>query len=167
MNFNEAPIIEWAEQRGLFSPANPIKQAAKTLEEVGEAKAALCPVDSRVSQKEAALELGDILVTLTIQAHAQGSSLAECIRSVYKVGQLFKRGQKRWTWDKVDFWVEALMVAVEEQTSVRPMIGVVYKCVEDAAAIQLAMSPAECLALAYEKIRDRQGQTIDGEFVKA
>lgn len=31
---------------------------------------------------------------------------------------------------------------------------------------QLGIKPQECLELAYEKIKDRQGKTIDGTFVK-
>lgn len=32
---------------------------------------------------------------------------------------------------------------------------------------QLDIDPAECLEMAYEKIKDRKGKTIDGTFVKA
>lgn len=32
---------------------------------------------------------------------------------------------------------------------------------------QLGIDPQRCLELAYEKIKDRQGKTIDGTFVKA
>lgn len=32
---------------------------------------------------------------------------------------------------------------------------------------QLGIEPQRCLELAYEKIKDRQGKTIDGTFVKA
>lgn len=32
---------------------------------------------------------------------------------------------------------------------------------------QLGIEPQKCLELAYEKIKDRKGKTIDGRFIKA
>ena len=32
---------------------------------------------------------------------------------------------------------------------------------------QIGIDPVECLSMAYEKIKDRQGRTIGGNFVKA
>lgn len=32
---------------------------------------------------------------------------------------------------------------------------------------QLDIYPVDCLAMAYEKIKDRQGRTINGTFVKS
>lgn len=101
MNELEHKVIEWAEQRGIFENSSPWKQLKKTEEEVNELVAALDALRGSViqndigaqlrptyqkivhAQKDAKDAIGDIVVTLIIQAHMHGWSLEECLRAAY------------------------------------------------------------------------------------
>lgn len=83
MKYNEleALVIAWAEQKGIFEKGNPEAQCEKTFEEVTELSAAIYD-----NNKEEIIDaLGDILVTIIIQAEMQGLSLEECLLSAYNV----------------------------------------------------------------------------------
>ena len=77
----EPAIIQWAESRGIFSASTPHSQMLKTMEEVGETARAVLKKDL----PEIKDGIGDIVVTLIIQAHFQGLSLRECVESAYNV----------------------------------------------------------------------------------
>jgi NTP pyrophosphatase (non-canonical NTP hydrolase) len=83
MKYNEleALVIAWAEQKKIFEKGNPGAQCDKTLEEVYELHDAIKNND----REELADALGDILVTIIIQAEMQGLSLEECLLSAYNV----------------------------------------------------------------------------------
>ena len=83
MDYNqlEALVIEWAENKGILQKATPARQADKTLEEVEELRAAITD-DNR---EEIADALGDILVTIIIQAKMQNMSLVECLEGAYNI----------------------------------------------------------------------------------
>jgi NTP pyrophosphatase (non-canonical NTP hydrolase) len=83
MDYNqlEALVIEWAENKGILQKATPARQADKTLEEVEELRAAIAD-DNR---EEIADALGDILVTIIIQAKMQNMSLVECLEGAYNI----------------------------------------------------------------------------------
>lgn len=77
----EALVIAWAEQKGILQNGTPIAQAHKTWEEVNELEEAIRN-DDRAEVIDA---LGDILVTIIIQAEMQGLNLTECLESAYNV----------------------------------------------------------------------------------
>jgi len=170
-----AAVIEWAAiDRGngsILSRANPVGQAAKTLEEIGEAIEALDPFEEDYSDEGAAQELGDILVTLCIQAHMQGWTLASCIPpdpcsiSTWDVPC---------SWENVKFLgssfratIAAKMVGEATSGDVVAAILDIYRCVTDAAAT-INRTPEQCLEAAYNKIKDRSGHINEqGQLVKA
>lgn len=83
MKYNEleALVISWAEQKGIFEKGNPEAQCDKTLEEVYELSQAI-----KENDKEEIIDaLGDILVTIIIQAEMQGLKLEDCLQSAYNV----------------------------------------------------------------------------------
>lgn len=83
MKYNEleALVIAWAEQKGIFAKGNPEAQCDKTLEEVYELSQAI-----KENDKEEIIDaLGDILVTIIIQAEMQGLKLEDCLLSAYNV----------------------------------------------------------------------------------
>lgn len=83
MKYNEleALVIAWAEQKGIFEKGNPDAQCEKTFEEVTELSAAIYE-----NNKEEVIDaLGDILVTIIIQAEMQGLKLEDCLLSAYNV----------------------------------------------------------------------------------
>lgn len=76
----EQDVIAWASERGIFEKATPRSQHGKTLEEVRELTDALAAGD-RNETKDA---IGDIAVTLIIQAHMHGWTLGECLEAAYQ-----------------------------------------------------------------------------------
>jgi NTP pyrophosphatase (non-canonical NTP hydrolase) len=83
MNYQEleTKIIEWANQKGIHEKGTPLAQWNKTAEEVNELNDALFD-DNRAEIIDA---LGDILVTIIIQAEMQGLKLEDCLESAYNV----------------------------------------------------------------------------------
>ena len=74
-------VIGWAEDKGIFAKATPETQHGKTLEEVRELTDWLA-VDNKEQIMDA---IGDIAVTLIIQAHMQGFTFIECLAQAYGV----------------------------------------------------------------------------------
>lgn len=83
MNYNEleVKVLEWAKDKGILEKGNPESQAMKTLEEVNELIEAIHQGD----KEETIDALGDILVTIIIQAEMQGLKLIDCLESAYGV----------------------------------------------------------------------------------
>lgn len=77
----EKLVIEWAKEKGIIEKGTPLAQWNKTAEEVNELNDALFD-DNREEIIDA---LGDILVTIIIQAEMQGLKLEECLESAYNV----------------------------------------------------------------------------------
>lgn len=74
-------VIAWAEQKGILANGTPLAQCQKTFEEVEELELAILDSD----KAETIDALGDILVTIIIQAELQGLNLVECLESAYNV----------------------------------------------------------------------------------
>lgn len=83
MKYNEleALVIAWAEQKGILKNGTFEAQCDKTLEEVYELNQAI----KENNREEVIDALGDILVTIIIQAEMQGLKLEECLESAYNV----------------------------------------------------------------------------------
>jgi NTP pyrophosphatase (non-canonical NTP hydrolase) len=77
----ECLIENWAKEKGILDKATPLKQAMKTQEEVTELCNAIID-DNRDEIKDA---IGDIVVTLIIQAKMQGMTIEECLNAAYDV----------------------------------------------------------------------------------
>lgn len=77
----EQLVIEWAKDRKIFEKGTTMAQAEKTHEEVLELISAI----DEDNREEVVDALGDILVTIIIQAEMQGLSLEECLLSAYNV----------------------------------------------------------------------------------
>ena len=83
MDYNqlETLVIEWADQKGILEKATTLKQAEKTMEEVQE----LIDAIKNDDQEEIEDALGDILVTIIIQAKMQNMSLIQCLEGAYNI----------------------------------------------------------------------------------
>ena len=83
MDYNqlEALVVAWADQKGILTNGTPIAQAGKTLEEAQE----LFDAVQQENKEEVIDALGDVLVTIIIQAKMQNVSLIECLNSAYKI----------------------------------------------------------------------------------
>jgi len=75
----ETAVIKWAEDRGIFEKATPASQWEKTHEEVLELIEGIVKNDRREIEDA----IGDIVVTLIIQARMHGLSLGQCLASAY------------------------------------------------------------------------------------
>ena len=73
----EQQVLDWAAEKGIFDNSTPIAQMSKMKEEVEELDEELCFIDKSLIRIEG--ELGDVLVTVIIQAHFHGLSLADCL----------------------------------------------------------------------------------------
>lgn len=73
--------IQWGKDKGIFDKSYPLKQHDKTQEEVDELKQAL--VDN--NKEEIIDAIGDIIVTLILQAEMNGLDIEECLHSAYDV----------------------------------------------------------------------------------
>jgi len=78
---NKQNVIDWAREKGILEKSSPLKQHVKTQEEVNELLQAL--VDN--NKEELIDSLGDIVVTLIIQAELNGIDIEDCLESAYGV----------------------------------------------------------------------------------
>jgi len=99
MKYNELEplVIQWAKDKGILEKATPLAQAHKTFEEVQELLEAVDAQENDyykftnskgkvVNTNEEILDaLGDILVTIIIQAEMQGLKLEDCLESAYNI----------------------------------------------------------------------------------
>ena len=77
----EKLVLEWAKEKGILTNGTPIKQSIKTNEEALELTSAIA--DGNRAEIEDAL--GDILVTIIIQAKMQNMDLLDCLEGSYNV----------------------------------------------------------------------------------
>tara|TARA_R110001606_G_scaffold38735_1_gene107972 strand:- start:142 stop:456 length:315 start_codon:yes stop_codon:yes gene_type:complete len=77
----EAVVETWAHEKGVMSKSTPMGQALKTMEECTE----LCTSINNKDREEIIGAMGDIMVTLIIQAKMQNVSLESCLESAYNI----------------------------------------------------------------------------------
>jgi len=78
----EQQVLDWAAEKGIFDNSTPIDQMSKMKEEVEELDEELCLfIDKSLIRIKG--ELGDVLVTVIIQAHFHGLSLADCLQQAH------------------------------------------------------------------------------------
>ncbi len=77
----ECAVEHWAKEKEILDKATPMAQALKTLEETTE----LCTAINSNDRAEIIDAMGDIMVTLIIQAKMQNISLEQCLESAYNV----------------------------------------------------------------------------------
>jgi NTP pyrophosphatase (non-canonical NTP hydrolase) len=77
----EPLVIKWAQEKGILENGTPNAQCDKTFEEVEE----LAEGIENNNREEIQDALGDILVTIIIQAEMQGLKLEDCLESAYNV----------------------------------------------------------------------------------
>lgn len=74
-------VIEWGYEKGIFDKSTPIAQHSKTQEEVDEVKAAILSGN----KTELIDAIGDVTVTLILQAHMNGFVFQDCLEAAYGV----------------------------------------------------------------------------------
>lgn len=136
-------IIEWAKNKNLLFPENAPKQILKLIEECGELASAILKNDVKL-QKDA---IGDIFVVLVILAEQlnvkieyRGSSMS-LISNEEKILYLLNDSIR---WDSVD---DSL-------------------CYLHDLSLNLKLDLTECANIAWNEIKNRTGQTVNGTFIK-
>lgn len=83
MDMNEliACTIQWARDKGILENGTRLGQAHKTLEEAQELVAAV----ENNNREEIIDAIGDVLVTVIIQADMNGLCIEDCLQSAYDV----------------------------------------------------------------------------------
>lgn len=155
-------VSKWAVDRNLVEGSSVSQQMYKLVEEMGEHAAAI----ARKKQKEAADGVGDAAVVLTVmstQVCLGGKIVApEAIPFLNVVAGLGNIAAD-------------ILQIVEDQQAGRPVdpgdlrvtLGSVLTSLHDYADQHPQLPPAsECLATAWNEIKDRKGQMVDGVFVK-
>jgi NTP pyrophosphatase (non-canonical NTP hydrolase) len=77
----ENEVIKWADNKGILTNGTPYAQANKTIEEANEILSAIIDND----KAEIIDGLGDVLVTIIIQAKLQNVDLLECLQTALNV----------------------------------------------------------------------------------
>ena len=77
----EKEVIKWADNKGILTNGTPCAQANKTIEEANEILCAIIDED----KAEIIDGLGDVLVTIIIQAKLQNVDLLECLQTALNV----------------------------------------------------------------------------------
>lgn len=77
----ETAVEAWAEEKGILAKATPERQIDKTIEEVMELHKAI-----REDDREGIIDgIGDVVVTLIIQAKMQGVTIEQCLEHAYNI----------------------------------------------------------------------------------
>ena len=141
----ETQIIDWATQRGLDKLEFNEKQYLKFLEEVGETCRAILKDD-----KPSIIDgFGDIAVTMIV--------LNLQIRSISEF-----RTYKRSYDNHLTNWTFGDLVRRVQPDFINPMA---MDCL-DGLCYQQGYELVDCLNSAYNEIKNRQGEIINGTFIK-
>lgn len=146
-------VQEWSIERGL-NTADPNKQRLKLWEEFGELNAAIARND-----REGAIDaIGDMLVVMIIYKQ----------QLRYDSSELFYSGK-----DDIDFigrledvdLIDYIGYGIYNSRNFIEGLGMVVDNLT-VLAYRLETNLEECLAAAYDEIKDRRGKMINGVFVK-
>lgn len=170
-------IVEgWARPKGLIlhTQEQALRQHSKTVEEVAELKDAIAryPNHKKVGHtsdfiQSIELEAGDVLVTLAIQCAIQGHELSEAIASRVFSPKFSLDGSTAKLGRVIKAWpVDGSGKLPPAREYIVRICGELINAVEEAIA-PFDLTLEDCLEAAWEKIRDRSGETINGVFVKA
>ena len=146
-------VEQWSIERNL-NTADPNKQRLKLWEEFGELNAAI----ARDNRKDAIDAIGDMLVVMIIYKQQLG----------YGSNYVFKPKQ-----DNLDFigrledidLIDCIGHGIYDSGSYIEGLGMVVDNLT-VLAYRLSTNLEECLAAAYDEIKDRRGKMVNGVFVK-
>ena len=73
-------VVNWGNDKGILEQGTTVSQAVKTIEEASELLSAV-NADDRSEVKDA---IGDVMVTVILQAEMQGMDVRDCLRHAYR-----------------------------------------------------------------------------------
>lgn len=166
--YREADIIQWGIDRNLIGPtgeATMSGQLKKTREEAKELR------DALLLRKDAGIRdgVGDVYVTLVLQANMWGANMCECLAArraemVTNVVEAF---------DLIDAAMLDLSAAIalhkhhigDSRTNAKRCISEIYHAIQR-IALFTQQDFKTCIDTAWDEIKDRKGRMIGGVFVK-
>ncbi len=146
-------VEQWSKDRNLHT-ADPNKQRLKLWEEFGELNASMARND-----REGAIDaIGDMLVVMIIYKQQLG----------YGSNELFHSGK-----DDIDFLgrledidlIDFIGRGIYDSRSYIEGLGMIVDNIT-VLAYRLSTNLEECLAAAYDVIKERRGKMVNGVFVK-
>ncbi len=144
---SELLIYDWADNKELLKDENAPKQRLKLIEEIGELSNAV--LKSKVTEQKDAI--GDIGVVLIILTHQKG----------YKLDlTTFVRFEP-------DTYSSDLSVLLSDIIAHSFHGTHTAFCILNHVAQKLGHDLTECINLAYDVIKNRKGQTVNGTFIKS
>jgi NTP pyrophosphatase (non-canonical NTP hydrolase) len=157
MNLNElqSEVIAWANDKDILKRENVTKQLLKFDEESGELSGAIIKNNHDLIVDS----IGDTLVTLVILAEQLGYKLSLEVLNNAVLDNVYN----------VDAVGMALnLIRLKGLLCQRPSSETLRWCIDTTLEIShvLNLSPAHCLETAYNVIKNRKGQTVNGTFVK-
>ena len=146
-------VQEWSIERGL-NTADPMKQRLKLWEEFGE----LCAAVARSNRKDAIDAIGDMLVVMLIYKQQLGYDSNNVFYPRKDNVDLFSRLDDTLLIDCMGRGISDSQSCIEGLRMVTENLTVL--------AYRLNTNLKECLAAAYDEIKDRRGKMVNGVFVK-
>lgn len=158
-------VIEWAKERELDKKATVDAQKVKTVEEATELIIGICKNDLDLIKDS----IGDVMVTLIIGSMLEGASVEWIDKRIsYSIRDREKDIlDKRERGNQGTYEVAVSVMGMFDSETKK------YKTILRYFSRQLALiayyyhtTVEECLAFAYEEIKNRKGKMVDGMFVK-
>ena len=134
----QTQIIEWAKSKGIN---NPVTQQLKVIEELGEMSKELLEGD----KEKFKMEIGDVSVTIII---------------------FYWQNKERLSLKNYDLFGMPQDVAISYTLKALYEYDRYILCYLNAICKLQGTTIEECTQMAYNKIKNRQGKTINGTFVK-
>ncbi len=144
----QTKIIDWADEKGIFTNSDPLKQLKKTFEEVTELVCAL--VDKNDAEIKDAI--GDVNVTLIILKRLSESGKVDGSLSNSRVFMVIN-------------WIVEIFSKVSKNKDVGIDIIRAQECLSR-VAIENELTLEDCTQSVYEIISKRSGKKENGVFVK-
>ncbi|CAI3480518.1 MazG-like family protein [Enterococcus cecorum] len=146
-------VEEWSKERGL-NTADPSKQRLKLWEEFGELNASMARND-----REGAIDaIGDMLVVMIIYKQQLGYGSNDVFEPKQDNVGLF------YSLEDIDL-IDIIGHGIYESGNYIESLGMVTENLT-VLAYRLSTNLEECLAAAYDVIKDRRGKMVNGVFVK-
>ncbi|MFQ3903736.1 MazG-like family protein [Staphylococcus sp. 50Mo3-1] len=148
-------IEQWAEDRNLHT-ADPIKQYDKLVEEFGELMKGINKQDMDMIKDS----IGDMYVVMVIMGVQTGNSLIGLLGN----GKVDTLRPEHSTF----MYVHVMDDLARELNKGSYILSEIYELNKQLAKTcgEYYLDFTDCVALAYEEIKDRKGKMIDGKFVK-
>jgi len=150
-----ALIEQWAEDRNLVEGSTGAAQMLKLYEEFGELAGGLARSDMSVVKDS----VGDVIVVLTIVAAQAGFSIR-------KGPVMHIAGDERAIMCQMGEYIGFLANAARTQSTTEAAHVPFIMGALQALCEQIDVDVDECIRLAYDDIKDRKGQMVDGVFIK-